>query len=361
MKVCYSLFNEIEIELNGDAYICCAQRITRDKLGNIFEQDFDSIWNNPRVVKMREEALKGKYPYCYTDKCDKLSNGTQIHFVNCKPEYKPVMERYPTAIAFPQGKDCNAKCIFCRNSFIHSSEEELQKLNKDLHETYMPLFKDVSTITVNDGGDAFFSKYSQELIKTIPKKYPKIQFKIMTNGICATKELIEELGLPGRILEFSISINAVKPETHYKIFRIKAWDRLLKNLTYISQLKKEADRRGHLFHYHFKFIVCRENWKEMIPFIKFAKKYGAKADFWEVRPLQLDVNYDNMSVHNPTDKHFKEFKKMLTAPEFDDPTITLSPAIIDLRNEAIKEVKNNPSYKLKLFLYNVFNKKKKTV
>ncbi len=344
MKVCWSLFNEIEMDIDGSVYLCCAQRVDKTSMGNIFTSNFNDIWNCELAVKMREHALKGEYPYCNHKICHKLSGNKDIHFNDIIPCFKPVMQKLPTTVAFPMGRDCNAKCIFCRDNIISSSDAEFDKIKNNLINFYLPVMKNVEVVTVNDLGDAFSSKISREIIKIISNHYPNIKFKLMTNGICASESLINQLNLKDKIMELSISINATTANTHKKIFRIDAWNLLLKNLKYIKKLHQQ----GKIPHFHFKFVVCSENYEEMAAFVNFAHKYGANADFWEVRDYwpNLENKYESMAVHLPSHKNFPKLKKCLRNPLFEKDFVTLSPLLIDLRKEEINSHKmKNPFFK----------------
>ncbi len=334
MKVCDSLFEKIEIDNEGETYFCCEGRVARHSIGNVFKNNFNSVWNSEIAVKMREEALNGKYPYCNSKICHKLVNNIDEHFCEKQEHFKPIMDKYPKQISFPIDQDCNAKCIFCRDKIEIATEEELNALRKKLNEIYIPMCKDVEYLTVNNLGDAFSSRFSREFIKTISEKYPNVQFIIMTNGIAATPNLINELSLPGKIKEFDVSVNAVNAKTHKIIFRNNGFKQLLNNLKYIAKLKKE----NKIENLNFNFVICKYNWKEMKPFIKFAKKHNAKVNFWEVRDYHqnsLENQYTDIAVHLPLHKDFKRFSKYLSDKIFDDNDINLSPVIKKIRNEIL--------------------------
>ena len=114
MKVCSSLFEDIEINELGEVFICCACKISNISVGNIFKQSFNDIWNSELLVKVREEALKGNYlpSFCNKQHCYKLADNS---LDEKKDFYKPIMEIYPKKVALPIGRECNAKCVFCRD------------------------------------------------------------------------------------------------------------------------------------------------------------------------------------------------------------------------------------------------------
>ena len=345
MRVCDAIFEKIEIDNDGESYFCCEARVKRFSIGNVFKNDFEKVWNSEIAVKIREEALKGKYPYCNAKVCHKLVNNPQEHFREQEEHFKPIMEKYPKQISFPIDQDCNAKCIFCRDKIVVASEEELSNLRKKLHKIYLPMCKDVEYLTVNNLGDAFSSRFSREFMKEVSAVYPNIKFIIMTNGIAATKETIQELNLEGRIKEFDISINAVKSKTHKKIFRNNGFNFLLKNLEYIAELKKN----NKIENLNFNFVICKYNWKEMKAFIKFARKHNAKINFWEVRDYyndSLENKMKDMAVHNEISNEYKKFAKYLCSSIFDSEDVVLSPVIKEIREKELSNKKRNIFQKL---------------
>lgn len=346
MKVCGSLFEDIEITKSGEVYICCACRISKISIGNIFEQPFNDIWNSKLLIKIREEALKGNYlpSFCNKEYCYKLTENTLDEI---KDFYKPVMNSYPRKIAFHIGRECNAKCIFCRDEIIMETKEQIAALKNCLDKYYLDICNDVAKIVVNDDGDAF-SRFSMEFIKTIALKYSNIKFKLMTNGIAATQKNLDDLGIYNRIEEFDVTINATTRKTHEKIFRVKGYKQLIKNLSYIKRLLDE----GKIDILNFNFVINQYNYKEVIHFIKFAKKYNAKIRFTEIKNFwndTLNIKFRDLTVHFPDDKNHKKFKSMLASPVFDDPNIILSPKIRELHIEAMQEKKNSFFEKLKFY------------
>jgi radical SAM protein with 4Fe4S-binding SPASM domain len=58
MKFCKSPWLETMINWNGDVFPCsCVHTEEKDRMGNIFEQDFAEIWNGEKYVAARKELL----------------------------------------------------------------------------------------------------------------------------------------------------------------------------------------------------------------------------------------------------------------------------------------------------------------
>ncbi len=332
--VCPMIFSSMEVRMDGNAYFCCEHKYNNLSLGNIYKDDLNDIWNSKLAVTIREEALKGKYPYCKGNVCLRLAKEIP-DFVSVKsifiPHPEPVMTKTPYYIAISKIKDCNARCIFCSDEIYKTPDNELNNIISILKN-----YKDLKCLTIWDSGDAF-SLISQKFIKLISEEFPDLRFKLMTNGILADKETINRLNLVNRIEELDISINAVNAATHNKIFRTgkNAFKKLIKNLEYIKTLKINT--------FNINFVVCKYNWKEMKKFIKLGKKYNARVLFWEVRLYgnsdKLQYDYYDIAVHLRFHKDYKKFKKYLSSKVFEDENIIMSPVLKKLRYESLNEKK----------------------
>ena len=55
---CRKPWTETFVNWNGDVFpCCCVHTEEKDRMGNIFEQDFDEIWNGENYVAARKEML----------------------------------------------------------------------------------------------------------------------------------------------------------------------------------------------------------------------------------------------------------------------------------------------------------------
>ena len=58
MKFCKKPWMEIAVNWNGDVFPCThVHTEEKDRMGNIFEQDFAEIWNGEKYVAARKELL----------------------------------------------------------------------------------------------------------------------------------------------------------------------------------------------------------------------------------------------------------------------------------------------------------------
>ena len=338
MKVCKALFEYLEIELNGDCFFCCSNRVALNKIGNIYESTFDEIWNSEKAIKMREEALKGKYPYCNRNNCQVLS-GKDIN--EPLDYYQPKMQVYPSRVAFSISQDCNAKCIFCRDKVFVMPDNQIEYFRERYLQKCLPILKKTKIIFIGDSEEPFASRLAIEVIKNVTDNYPDIKFQIQTNGMLATKEKIQELKLEDKICVFNVSINAATAKTHSRIFRVpqSLFAKLKENLDYVYYLRQHEKIDDLVFN----FVVNSYNYKEMLKFIKFAEKYNAGVNFWAVRNYKPDVKikYEDIAVHLPRHKEYKKLKKILANKAFDSVMVNLYPCLKSIREEALKEKSQN--------------------
>ena len=58
MTFCKSPWMETAINWNGDVFPCsCVHTEEKDRMGNIFEQSFEEIWNGKKYIAARKELL----------------------------------------------------------------------------------------------------------------------------------------------------------------------------------------------------------------------------------------------------------------------------------------------------------------
>ena len=114
--ICQRPFSEIEIHTDGNVYTCCPDYLKKYSIGNIFEvSSFDEIWYSSKAFELRKKLLNFDYSLCNTNICNMKINQEEIKLIE-NPEY-------PTLVRFAYDTQCNLKCIFCRDTLLHNSEE----------------------------------------------------------------------------------------------------------------------------------------------------------------------------------------------------------------------------------------------
>lgn len=313
---CKVPFSQVEIHEDGNIYVCCPIK-TKLSIGNIYKESFDKIWHSKKAKKLRQEILRGNYCFCDLKICDPKDNIEQdkldlIENFETEFEEKP---SYPQYVKFCHDYHCNLKCATCRDKFHTNSKEKTKELNSKIEKIYLPILKNCKVVSLNGSGEALSSKHCRTLIKAIAKKYPNIKFDLHTNGLLCNKKNLEELGIIDKIASIGISMHAKTKEIYDKIMLHGDFEKVLKNLNWLSSLKKE----GKIKKLDLYFVVQKTNYKEMGAFLEFAKKLDADVYFWEYRNwgnIWGRKNYDKVAVFEKHHLEYNKFAKYLAKDIF---------------------------------------------
>ncbi|MDR2406577.1 MAG: SPASM domain-containing protein, partial [Bacteroidales bacterium] len=234
-NICITPFNNFGISIDGTIYPCCNSWCQHYAFGNIFESDFQSVWNSDKAKEFRRTIWDGTYKYCLRGKCfpawgpksdiiaDYVNDGTML--------------RAPKSVDFSHDQTCNVLCTTCRSKPVINSPERQEMLDRLIEKTFLPLCKDAEKVYINGSGEVFASSNSRKLVMQIAKRYPDISFHIHSNGVLCDEENLKNLGILYRTSAFTISIHAATKETYNQIVRGGDFDRVMKNVNYLAQLR----------------------------------------------------------------------------------------------------------------------------
>lgn len=307
--ICKHPFNSIQIQNTGEVYCCCCYWTNFYSFGNIFEQSFDEIWNGEKAQEFRKQFIEQQYKYCKLNECDPY-----IAPENFQPS---LISDYPKQIEFSYDRRCNVRCIFCRNEKNKDEEEynrqKEQRIEDNFDRIFTPILKKVEFVELNSAGELFASKHSIEIVKKIIAINPNIKFKIISNGILFTKEIIEKLDLKERMTTVTISMHSITENTYNKLVEHGNFKALINNVKYLSELRKQ----GFLDNLQLNFVVTSVNYKEMKRFALFAKQMNAKAFFINYhRQIDSDALQKELDISITSHKEYNKLIKLLKDPIF---------------------------------------------
>ncbi|MBQ8887501.1 MAG: SPASM domain-containing protein [Candidatus Gastranaerophilales bacterium] len=310
-KICNHPFHTIQIQNTGEVYCCCCYWTDFYSFGNIFEQSFDEIWNGEKAKAFRKQFIENNFKYCKLDVCDPFQKEININ--------EDLTAEYPKQIEFSYDRRCNVRCIFCRTKPNKEEEEYNRAKEKRIEENFdrifTPILEKAEIVEMNSAGELFASKHSIDVVRKIIKINPKIKFNIISNGTLFTKERIEELDLKSRLSTVIISIHSATEKTYNKLVEHGNFKELIKNVEYLSELKKQGLLNG----LQLNFVVTSINYKEMKKFAQLAKKLDAKAFFINYhRQIDSDSLMNELDVSLPTHPKYNDIVKLLSDPIFKD-------------------------------------------
>ncbi len=323
-KICKHPFNSIQIQNTGEVYCCCCYWTDFYSFGNIFEESFDEIWNGEKAKKFRQQFIDNQFKYCKLNECEPFLSDD-----NFKAD---LVCEYPKQIEFSYDRRCNVRCIFCRNEKNKEEEEYNRQKEKRIEENFdsifTPILKKVQTVELNSAGELFASRHSIEIVKKIININPDIKFRIISNGILFTKDMIEKLDLKDKMESVTISMHAISERTYDKLVEHGNFKAVIENVKYIAELKKQ----GLINNLQLNFVVTSLNYKEMIDFARFAKSLGARAFFINYhRQIDSDTLEKDLDISLPSHKNYNKLVKILNNPIFKEDSCQVNDYLLKLK------------------------------
>lgn len=329
--ICVHPFERIEILPRGEVYTCCSAHLKHDYyIGNIFEQEFDEIWNSEKAMKLRYSVSYGNFEYC-NRYCKWL------HVNNCLNseedggavgESTPIRERgtydmamkansyedcklnvFPKYISLSCDFSCNLTCETCRNQINVLSKDESDKLYNVLMNKVRPALINCETLDALGSGEFFASKAISDFFKSLDiSEFPKLKLFIITNAQLFTKERWDEYkNLHQFPMRISISVDGASKETYEKIRRGAKWEVLCENIKFIKTLK-------NLQFLSLNFVIQKDNWRQIEDFVKFAISNGADAvEFQKINNWGTfdEDDFFERDVLNPENQYYADCKEFL--------------------------------------------------
>ena len=315
--ICRKAFTAAEIHSDGKIFPCCPAWINYYEFGNVFDDSLDTIFNGEKAQEFRKSIMDGSYKYCNLDYCQGLSsfhvNTVASDFISANG----TSTKYPSFVKFCHDVSCNFKCVTCRDNHKVNSDEKTQYLNSLIDTHFLPLLKDADVISLNGSGEVFASEHCKELIKRTTQAYPDIKFDLHTNGSLCSEKTCMGLGILDRLTRVQVSVNAASGRLHKKVTRSGSYKEIVKNLKWLSGLKKQ----GKLKEFRLVFVVSGLNYMELKPFMKMGIDLDAVVDFWEYRKwgTELDKDYEKLAVFKLENRNYMRLAKIMEDDVFRHP------------------------------------------
>lgn len=309
-NVCSTPFRFCEIHEQGKVLPCCPTYCNNHSFGYIKFKNFEKVWNSKRAKDFREKILNGDYSLCNRELC-KAYRPENIQDIKEKYFDKNGKVKTPEEIKMCWDIECNTACITCRdkikrNSFVSEAIANLIKFN------LRNAFKSLKFFNCSGSGDPFGSRYCRKLLKEAAASNPDLRFNICSNGVLMTKKLCKNIGIYNRIDNVTISVHAATKETYNKIVRYGNFDKVLENLEWLAEEKKN----NKIKNISLVFVMHKVNYKEIPDFIALSKKYNASPGFscYGYWGTEFGKDYEDAAVWLPGHPEYNEFLEVLNTP-----------------------------------------------
>jgi radical SAM protein with 4Fe4S-binding SPASM domain len=326
--MCIKPFRYVEVRSTGECYPCCPGFTNKYSFGNIFKTPFENIWYSEKAETFRESILNKTYCFCNLEMCNERISNKEKH----ENRYRDGVLLFPDTILFSLDYSCNIRCIFCRDKVLMNDESFYEKSMPLIDSCFIPMLKDASFLSASGSGEVLVSKLSRTIIKKGCAKYPDLNIGLITNGLLCDEKNFKELGILDRLAYVSMTISASTAETYNKIMKGGNWKKLMKNLEYLSGLKKS----GLIKDVSIKMVVSSLNFREMKGFVELASKYDFLVSFWPMynwNPnLEISPNYENFEVWKKTHPNYDDLVEILQDDIFNSKRCKLNPILLGVKN-----------------------------
>jgi MoaA/NifB/PqqE/SkfB family radical SAM enzyme len=318
----------IDVKASGECYSCCGDFTNKYSFGNIFKMSFENIWYSEKAETFRKSILNKTYCFCNLEKCNERISNKEMY----ENRYRDGVLLFPDQILFSLDMSCNIRCIFCRDKMFMNDEAYCEKYMPLIDSCFVPMLKDASLLSSNGSGEVLVSKLCRTMIKKGCAKYPDLKVSLITNGLLCDENNFKELGILDRVASVSITVNAATEETYNKIMKGGNWKKLMKNLEYLSSLKKNSLIKKVVI----KMVVSSLNFREMKGFVEIARKFDFFASLWPMynwnSNREISRNFEKFEVWKKTHPNYDDLVEILQDDIFNSKRCKLNPILLGVKN-----------------------------
>ena len=319
---CDTPYNTMWIGKSGTARLCECPDFLDLSCGNVGAANPTEVWNSPLAKIIRLSIRNNSYTFCSRNLCAKLSE---------EKEQKTLLKRReirendsPFNINIANDYVCNLHCPSCRKGIYAKNDENAELEIETCTNAILAAgwLDRAGKLLVGGGGETFLSKnYKRVLYDGEVKRNSVI---IMTNGTLFTPDEWKHLEGKYEQIGFMVSVDAATKETYEKVRCGGNFERLMKNMDFLSMLRKEKkvdDVKVIL-------IVQRANYREIPDFIRWAKEKGFDAvNLSHIRNWGSFKDrdfYDHVSMFDRNGNMNSELAEILKDPVCADPIVHMS-------------------------------------
>lgn len=270
---CNTMRNHLEILHDGDTRCCCTTFV-RQNLDNIFRKDIHALWKSARHKVMCLSTENRTYTFCDKSMCPlfvsknrEAPNGLDRPYEMCTD--------IPEVLVLGYDATCNLACSTCRKEIHAARDKELEMVRRITEKVQKEYLPGCRFLVMAGDGEVFASPDYRKIYESEDCKPQYI--RLLSNGMLFTPENWKRFvsGKTGKMM-LTVSVDAATKETYEKIRRKGRFDVLKKNMEFASELRK----KGELSYFRMNFVVQRENYMEMIPFVRWGEELGVDEVFF---------------------------------------------------------------------------------
>lgn len=345
MKYCELPFKGLYVYPNGDVRVC---GWTYECIGNILEEDLDSIWHGEKAEKVRDSIRNGSFSCCNKVACRICANNSFEEITEEEMKIRAIATDKPKIINCAIDYTCNHKCPSCRHEIFIGNKKYNDDINK-IAENLLPILNQAEKVSTNGNGDLFASTCLMEMLKKIQPTNNNFEMSIETNGVLCTERNWEKIKhLSDYDLQITVTPNSFDRQTYkYLSGGCDNLDKLINNLYFIKKLRKE----NKIKKFNISIVVQDTNYKELPSFVERCLN-DFECDKVVIKPIYYwfaltPEEYWFKDILNPKHPYFEDYMEVLEAPILKDERVYFWGA------HDIHKAKEHPAYDYKRY-FDVF-------
>lgn len=305
---------------DGVVWLCQWMKRKQGIIGNIFKTPVLELWHGEKAQKIREKVSNGDFSDCRIEGCPYLQNKS-LPDLSKEEIQKIITPPSPKIINLAHDCICNQYCETCRPEKFIPPFNYSKQVNK-INTIITPLLNEAETISLSGHGDPFASPYMLRLMQNMRPTSENLNIRLETNGVLFTEKNWNKISHLSDIrLNVSITVNSFDPFTYKYISRGGNYTQLMKNLDFISNLRKEHKIKK----LHLGMVIQDRNFREIPAFIQTSfDKYCC--DNVLLKPVyQWGTMSDEIcwfkDVLNPLHPYHQEYLEIIEHPSLQNPKV----------------------------------------
>ena len=271
---CSTMCNHLEILEDGATRSCCTTFVSQG-LDNVFEKSVNELWHSKLHKILCLSTENRTFSFCDKSMCPLFVAKKPEETVGFDVEPYQEITPFPETVSLGYDSSCNLSCITCRKGLHYAKGEELESVNRITDKVLTDYLPHCKFLIMAGSGEVFASPAYRKVYES--EKCAPQYIRLLSNGTLFTPANWERFikGKKAKIM-LTVSVDAATKETYGKIRQGGNFDMLKKNMEFASRLRKD----GNLCYFRMNFVVQKENYKEMIPFVEWGLELGVDEVFF---------------------------------------------------------------------------------
>lgn len=322
MKFCHRMYEYLYLDhYDGQIAICPWMQPENACIGNLKTDEISEAYNSEHANYLRSTMDDQSFKHCRPEACPYLQNNnleeiTEEEYNRRKKEFY-----YPTIINLAYDYVCNQNCETCRETVFLPPKNYAEKMHV-ISEKIAPCLERAQMITASGHGDPFASKYMMDVLTNLLPTNPDLKLLLETNGVFFDEEHWGRIKHLGEFhIELVVTTNSFNEFTYRHISRGGNYEKMLKNLDFMTKLRKE----GKIKKLAHSFVIQDRNFREIPEFIRrsfenYAFDTVVLKPVYQWGTMKEEVFWFK-DVLNPLHPYHQEYLEIMQDPILKDPRV----------------------------------------